>query len=112
LSFISFDVCCEKPFYQIFALDGRSRSKPQGAISGWWISASHSIIIEAWISFCCGGNDMSLGDTVDSLKSKHHALEEAIEQESNRPHPDDIEVASLKKQKLRIKDEIAALKVE
>jgi len=55
---------------------------------------------------------MSLGDTADSLKSKHHALEEAIEQESNRPHPDDIEVASLKKQKLRIKDEIAALKVE
>jgi hypothetical protein len=62
--------------------------------------------------FYCGGNDMSLGDTVDSLKSQHHALEEAIEHENNRPHPDDIEVASLKKQKLRIKDEIAALEVE
>ena len=52
---------------------------------------------------------MSLGDTVDTLVSKHHALEEAIEQENNRPHPDEIEIASLKKQKLRIKDELAAL---
>ncbi|MBL4691233.1 MAG: YdcH family protein [Rhodospirillales bacterium] len=52
---------------------------------------------------------MSLGDTVDTLVSKHHALEEAIKQENNRPHPDDIEIASLKKQKLRIKDELAAL---
>ena len=55
---------------------------------------------------------MSLGDTVDTLKSKHHALEEAIETENNRPHPDDIEIASLKKQKLRIKDELAAMEAE
>lgn len=55
---------------------------------------------------------MSLGDMVDTLKSKHHALEEAIEHENNRPHPDDLEIASLKKQKLRIKDELAALEAE
>ncbi|NQV84448.1 MAG: YdcH family protein [Rhodospirillales bacterium] len=52
---------------------------------------------------------MSLGDMVDTLTSKHHALEEAIEKQNNRPLPDDIEIASLKKQKLRIKDELASM---
>ena len=54
---------------------------------------------------------MSLGEKIDDLKSKHHALETAIEEENNRPHPDDIEIASLKKQKLKIKDELASLYV-
>ena len=52
---------------------------------------------------------MSLDERIDNLKSKHQALEAAIEDENNRPHPDDLEIASLKKQKLRIKDELAAL---
>lgn len=52
---------------------------------------------------------MSLGEKIDHLKSKHHDLETAIEEENHRPHPDDIEIAALKKQKLRIKDEIASL---
>ncbi len=52
---------------------------------------------------------MSLDERINGLKSKHQALEAAIEGENNRPHPDDIEIASLKKQKLRIKDEIATL---
>ena len=52
---------------------------------------------------------MSLQDRIESLKSKHHALEVAIEEENARPHPDDLEIAKLKKQKLAIKDEIAAL---
>ena len=52
---------------------------------------------------------MSLEERIDDLKSKHQALEAAIEDENNRPHPDDIEIASLKKQKLRIKDEIATI---
>jgi hypothetical protein len=52
---------------------------------------------------------MSLDEMIDTLKSKHQALEAAIEEENNRPHPDDIEVASLKKQKLRIKDELASI---
>ena len=55
---------------------------------------------------------MSIGDMVDTLTSKHHALEEAIENENNRPHPDEIEIASLKKQKLRIKDELASIDAE
>ncbi|NQU60954.1 MAG: YdcH family protein [Rhodospirillales bacterium] len=52
---------------------------------------------------------MSLDGKIDTLKSKHQALENAIEDHNNRPHPDDIEIASLKKQKLKIKDEIAAI---
>ncbi|QNT69323.1 YdcH family protein [Defluviicoccus vanus] len=52
---------------------------------------------------------MSLQERIDALKAKHHALERAIEEENNRPHPDDIEIVRLKKQKLQIKDEIAVL---
>jgi len=52
---------------------------------------------------------MSLDERVDALKAKHQALEAAIEEENSRPYPDDIHIASLKKQKLKIKDEIAIL---
>ncbi len=52
---------------------------------------------------------MDLDDKIDGLKAKHSELDEALEKEVSRPHPDDLEIAGLKKQKLRIKDEIAAL---
>ncbi len=52
---------------------------------------------------------MSLHERIESLKAKHHALEVALEQEHNRPHPDDIEILRIKKQKLQIKDELANL---
>jgi hypothetical protein len=52
---------------------------------------------------------MSLDERIETLKIKHHDLEEAIQQESNRPRPDDLEIHRLKKQKLQIKDEIAQL---
>ncbi|MBK8175563.1 MAG: YdcH family protein [Rhodospirillales bacterium] len=52
---------------------------------------------------------MSLQDRIEALKAKHHALEEAIETENNRPRPDESEISRLKKQKLQIKDEIANL---
>jgi hypothetical protein len=52
---------------------------------------------------------MSLEDRIEALKAKHRALEAAIEQEQNRPHPDDLQISTLKKQKLRIKDELATL---
>ena len=47
-----------------------------------------------------------LGD-IDALKAKHQALEDALDEETNRPHPDEFQIALLKKQKLAIKDEIA-----
>lgn len=52
---------------------------------------------------------MSLGERIEALKAKHRALEAAIEEQNSRPHPDDIEIVRLKKQKLQVKDEIAAL---
>lgn len=52
---------------------------------------------------------MSTVDHIEALKAKHATLEHAINQESLRPHPDDDAICSLKKRKLRIKDEIARL---
>jgi len=52
---------------------------------------------------------MSLQDRIEALKSKHHSLEEAIENENARPRPDEAEIMKLKKQKLQIKDELANL---
>ena len=52
---------------------------------------------------------MNLEGHVDSLDHKHHKLEEKILQESQRPYPDQIKIAELKKEKLRIKDEMAVL---
>lgn len=52
---------------------------------------------------------MSVDERIDALKAKHQALENAIEQENSRPLPDDVTIVSLKKQKLRIKDELASI---
>ena len=52
---------------------------------------------------------MSTVDHIEALKTKHANLEKAIDQESHRPHPDDDAICSLKKRKLRIKDEIVRL---
>jgi len=51
---------------------------------------------------------MSQQERVQSLQSKHQALEEAINHENGRPHPDEIAIAELKRKKLRIKDELAS----
>lgn len=52
---------------------------------------------------------MSLQDRIESLRAKHAALESAIEVENRRPLPDTEQIVSLKRQKLRIKDELANL---
>jgi hypothetical protein len=56
-----------------------------------------------------GGRFMSTMDHIEALKAKHASLEQAIDQENTRPHPDDDAICSLKKRKLQIKDEIARL---
>lgn len=43
---------------------------------------------------------------VAALETKHAGLEARIDEEIHRPLPDDLTVASLKKAKLRLKDEI------
>ncbi len=52
---------------------------------------------------------MSLTERIESLKLRHQELETALEEQVSRPRPDNIEIATLKKQKLRIKDEILTL---
>ena len=43
---------------------------------------------------------------LESLWHRHEELEHRIEEEENRPLPDHSTVHTLKKQKLRIKDEL------
>jgi hypothetical protein len=52
---------------------------------------------------------MSLQDRIESLRARHRSLEEAIDQEISRPMPSVETLADLKRQKLRIKDEIFSL---
>jgi hypothetical protein len=52
---------------------------------------------------------MSLDERLDSLKTKHETLSVEIDAEEKRPHPDDIHLHELKKQKLLLKDEIAEM---
>jgi hypothetical protein len=52
---------------------------------------------------------MGVVHKIEALKEKHQALEQVLEKLESRTNPDDIEIGSLKKQKLRIKDEIAEL---
>ena len=44
---------------------------------------------------------------VAALQAKHEGLERRIREEMSRPAPDEAMVQTLKKQKLRIKEEIA-----
>ena len=41
---------------------------------------------------------------VEAIASKHAALQAKIDREEHRPHPDDIVLHQLKKEKLRLKD--------
>ncbi len=52
---------------------------------------------------------MSLSEHVETLKAKHADLENLIVEEEHRPAPDEARIKELKRQKLRIKDEIAQL---
>ena len=49
---------------------------------------------------------MPLQEHVETLRIKHARLEELIEDELHRPLPDQCTLSTLKKQKLRIKEEI------
>lgn len=52
---------------------------------------------------------MSMTERVEALKAKHADLDHMIVEEENRPLPDQTLITELKRQKLRIKDEIAML---
>ena len=52
---------------------------------------------------------MELHARFDELTVKHRALDRKIQEELARPLADSLEIAALKRQKLRIKDELARL---
>ena len=55
---------------------------------------------------------MTVAEHVDALRARHATLKQAVEDENQRPHPDEFRIAELKREKLRIKDEIAKLEAE
>jgi hypothetical protein len=52
---------------------------------------------------------MTVSEHLASLRTKHADLEQRIQDEEHRPLPDQSLITDLKRQKLRIKDEIAQL---
>jgi len=52
---------------------------------------------------------MSLNSHVQELQRKHQHLSEAVEAAQRSPGADDLTIADMKKQKLKIKEEIARL---
>ena len=52
---------------------------------------------------------MTMEDRVETLRARHARLEHEIDEEVHRPLPDTCHVTELKRQKLRIKEEITRL---
>ena len=52
---------------------------------------------------------MTMQDYVESLRSKHAYLERQIDDEMHRPLPDQSTLSRLKREKLRLKDELARM---
>ncbi|WP_041373692.1 YdcH family protein [Phenylobacterium zucineum] len=53
---------------------------------------------------------MALDARIRELGSRHQSLEQAIQDEMRRPHADDLRLRELKRQKLRLKEQIEALR--
>ena len=64
-----------------------------------------------WLSVQLNSTEerMSLTSHVEELKRKHEALSLQVEEAQRAPGMDDLSVSELKKQKLRIKEEITRL---
>jgi hypothetical protein len=55
---------------------------------------------------------MASAPRLRALEERHAALERQIAEEDGRPRPDDAELARLKREKLRVKEEIERLRRE
>jgi hypothetical protein len=67
------------------------------------------LILEEAVSTVIGGADMSREEHLQVLKEKHAGLEDLIRQEEMRPLPDTGLITQMKRQKLRLKDEMMEL---
>ncbi|MDV4145039.1 YdcH family protein [Shimia sp. FJ5] len=54
---------------------------------------------------------MSVSSHLEELKRKHEALSDKVEAEQRSPGSSDLDIAEMKKEKLRIKEEIERLSV-
>ncbi len=52
---------------------------------------------------------MAFNARLETLKRKHQEMSEAVELAQRAPGVDDLEVATMKKEKLRLKEEISRL---
>jgi hypothetical protein len=52
---------------------------------------------------------MTMASHLQELRRKHETLSEQVERAQRNPAADDLQIAAMKKQKLRIKEEIARL---
>ena len=52
---------------------------------------------------------MALSAHLHELSERHRQLERRIEQEVSRPGSDDLEIRRMKREKLKLKDEMARL---
>lgn len=52
---------------------------------------------------------MSLSSHIEELKKKHQSLSVTVDGLQRSPGTDDLEIAKLKKEKLRLKEEISRL---
>ena len=57
-----------------------------------------------------GSNRMISEERLEALRARHGQLEAAIDDEIHRPHPDDMRLSELKREKLRVKEEIEGLR--
>lgn len=53
---------------------------------------------------------MAVEARIRELGSRHKSLEEAIQDELRRPYADDLRLRQLKRQKLKLKEEMEALR--
>lgn len=53
---------------------------------------------------------MPVQERLESLNRRHHEVDTQLVEEENRPAGDEMTIARLKKEKLRLKDEIANLR--
>lgn len=53
---------------------------------------------------------MSIEAHLATLEKKHFALEEELHEAMTRPSKEDVDIAEIKRRKLRIKDEIERLR--
>lgn len=52
---------------------------------------------------------MSVASHVEELRKKHQALADAVEREQRSPGSSDLDIAQMKREKLRLKEEITRL---